>query len=309
MLRPALGVDQLRGDDSACARIGDVEHLADLGISLLRVGHAVNLHRVFGTHQRSVVVSTAASTELPLGAPAGSGKREQDWLMGGMAFHAAEFMAIALDARDRAAEERRSDRTKMAPDALVSVLMAAAATEAFINELGAYYELTYHSLEPRETATGVALAEVERSRGSTEQKYLRASLSLSGRMFDRSTRPFQDFSTLMKIRNGLMHPKPLDEFDDADVMVPPSYVREFERRGLTYQRDAGVSVSWLNLLETEQIASWACQAAVEIIVAVVEMTPPDGVSATIGRSFSEHYRPRAYELAPHGDSPGGAATP
>ena len=47
----------------------------------------------------------------------------------------------------------------------------------------------------------------------------------------------------------------------------------------------------------------------EIIVAVVEMTPPDGVFAMIGRSFSEHYRPRAHELAPSGGSPGDAATP
>jgi hypothetical protein len=61
--------------------------------------------------------------------------------MGGMAFHAAEFMAVALDARDRAAEARRSDPRVMAADALVSIVMAAAATEAFINELGACYQM------------------------------------------------------------------------------------------------------------------------------------------------------------------------
>jgi hypothetical protein len=98
------------------------------------------------------------------------------------------------------------------------------------HELGAYYEPGNLAREPREIASGVALAEVERSRGSTELKYLMASLSLSGQMFDRSTQPFQDFSTLMKIRNDLMHPRPLDKFDDAGVTVPPSYVREFERR-------------------------------------------------------------------------------
>jgi hypothetical protein len=229
--------------------------------------------------------------------------------MGGMHLHAAEFMAIALDARDRAAEARRSDRTVMAADALVSVVMATAATEAFINELGAYYELR-DLREPRETATGAALAEVEKSRGSTELKYLMASLGLSGQMFDRGAQPFQDFSTLMKIRNDLMHPRPLDEFDDAGgVTARPTYVREFERRGMTCRQGDGVSMSWLNLLETDQIASWACQAAVEIIVAVVEMTPPDGVPAMMGRSFSEHYRPRARAVAPRGGSSGGAVTP
>lgn len=62
---------------------------------------------------------------------------------------------------------------------------------------------------------------------------------------------------------------------------------------MTYPREAGVFVSWLHLLETEQIASWACQAAIEIIVAVAEMTPPNSFFARWGKLFSEHYRPRA----------------
>ena len=144
--------------------------------------------------------------------------------------------------------------------------MAAAATEAFINELGACYLMTGVRLGATETACGVVLAEAERSRASTELKYLVASLRLSGAMFDRGGQPFQDFSTLTGIRNDLMHPRPLDRFDDDGVMVPPAYVREFERRGIAYERGVGVSVSWLNLLETEQVASWACRVAVEIFV-------------------------------------------
>lgn len=212
-----------------------------------------------------------------------------------MFVHAAEFMAIALDARDRAADARRSDQAVMAPDALVSVVMAAAATEAFINELGEYYTWGSLPIEKGESACGVALAEIEKSRGSTELKYLVASLSLSGRMFDKGTQPFQDFSTLMTIRNHLMHPKPeRDQFGDG-VSVPPAYVRDFERRGMTCPREPDVSVSWLNLLETELVASWACQAAVEIIVALAAMTPPGSATAMFGRPFAEHYRTRAHE--------------
>jgi hypothetical protein len=77
---------------------------------------------------------------------------------------------MALTARDRAAEARRLDPKSMPPDALVSIVMAAAATEAFINELQAYYDLekTVANLQPRELACADALAEVERIRGSTE---------------------------------------------------------------------------------------------------------------------------------------------
>jgi hypothetical protein len=36
---------------------------------------------------------------------------------------------------------------------------------------------------------------------------------------------------------------------------------------------------------------------VEIIIAVVERAPAEGVAAKIGWSFSEHYRQRAYRTA------------
>ena len=215
-----------------------------------------------------------------------------------LAFHAAEFMTLALKARDRAADARRADPTVMAEDALVSLVMAAVTTEAFINELGAYYELRKiaGTIDPVEAACGDALAEVERSRGSTELKYLVASLTLSGQMFNRSMQPFQDFSTLMTVRNTLVHPKPLDRSDDSGVMVPPAYVREFERRGMTYAREADLSVSWLNLLETEKVASWACQAAVDVILSLADMAPVVGAIASLRRSFFEHYRPWAHRV-------------
>ena len=62
-------------------------------------------------------------------------------------------MTLALEARDRAAETRRSDPTVMAGDAVVSIVMAAAATEAFINELESVYRTTMAYLRASEIAT------------------------------------------------------------------------------------------------------------------------------------------------------------
>jgi len=178
--------------------------------------------------------------------------------MGGMLYlHAAEFLAMALTARDRAAEERRLDPRSTPSDALVSVVMAAT-TEAFINELQAYYELEdlVDTRQPRELACADAVAKVEQSRGSTEERYLRASLALSDQMFDKGSQPFQDCSILMKVRNSLMHPKPLDTFDaDAGVMSPPDFVRHFEKRKMTYERDGHASVSWLNYWRQRRLLS------------------------------------------------------
>jgi len=202
------------------------------------------------------------------------------------------------------------DPTVMAGDAVVSIVMAAAATEAFINELESVYRTTMAYLRASEIATSAALAEVEKGQGSTELKYLVASLSLSGQMFDRGGQPFQDFSLLMRMRNDLMHAKPRDSLervsddrDEADgeaawVTVPPSYVRQFEQRAMTVPRGRSVSVSWLNLLETEHIASWACAAAVNIIVAIVNMEPADSHLRLSGRAWAEHYHPRAQVDAP-----------
>jgi hypothetical protein len=115
-------------------------------------------------------------------------------------------------------------------------------------------------------------------------------------MFDKGSQPFQDFLILMTVRNNLMHPKPLDQFDDSGrVMVPPSYVRDFELRKMTYERDADTSVSWLNLLETEKIASWACRAAIEIILSVISIAPANPTINTLGGFFSGYYKTWAHQ--------------
>jgi hypothetical protein len=115
-------------------------------------------------------------------------------------------------------------------------------------------------------------------------------------MFDKASQPFQDFSILMTVRNSLMHPKPLDRFDDSGrVMVPPSFMRDFEQRRMTYERDADTSVSWLNLLETEKVASWACRAAIEIIVSVINLAPANPLIEMWGGFFSGHYKTWAHQ--------------
>jgi hypothetical protein len=64
---------------------------------------------------------------------------------------------------------------------------------------------------------------------------------------------------------------------------------------MTYERDARTSVSWLNLLETEKIATWACQAALEIIVSVINIAPENDAINTLRGFFSGHYRTWAHQ--------------
>jgi hypothetical protein len=79
--------------------------------------------------------------------------------------------------------QRRSDLTD---DAILAIVMAAAATEAFINEFAEYVSASIVSssevdmILPQVAACADVLQELEDSRASVTAKYLAASLVVSG---------------------------------------------------------------------------------------------------------------------------------
>jgi hypothetical protein len=205
--------------------------------------------------------------------------------MPGLFVHSGFLWATACEARDRAAGAVRDNAQVWPADAIVSIVLAAAATEAFINELtelvalqrdAAYRRTNPISLALRAFAD--ALQEIEESRGSLALKYLMASQTLSGSTFDKGSNPYQDFATLVNLRNDLMHLKPRDTFLEPDnglplVIQPPRYIRGLQQRGLAHTPPEGVGMSWLNMLQTPQMAVWACDTAHNIILAVLSFIP------------------------------------
>jgi hypothetical protein len=207
--------------------------------------------------------------------------------MPGLVVHSGFLWGTACEARDRAVVAVRENSQVWPADTIVSIVLAAATTEAFINELtelvalqrdAAYRRTNPISHSMRDFAD--ALQEIEESRGSLALKYLIASQTLSGSTFDKGSNPYQDFATLINLRNDLMHLKPRDTFLEPDnglpgIIQPPKYIRGLQQRGLAHTPPQGVSMSWLNMLRTAQIAVWACDTAHNIILAILNSIPDE----------------------------------
>ena len=111
-------------------------------------------------------------------------------------------------------------------------------------------------------------------------KYLMASQTLSGTTFDKGANPYQDFATLVNLRNDLMHLKPRDTFLEPGngqtlTIQPPKYIRALQQRGLAHTPPEMVNISWFHMIQKDAMAGWACATAENIILAVLKMIPDD----------------------------------
>jgi hypothetical protein len=205
----------------------------------------------------------------------------------GAAFiHSFYVWNLACEARDRARDLAARDPTRSVNDATAALLLAAAAIEGFINEV---MDISRLRTMPTEVAERVGyeryvaacriVESIERSRGQTELKYMMASQVLSGRMFDRGSAPLQDVTTLFDLRNMVMHLKPVPQ-DVKIIKTPdgdriwsemPPKIRTLQTRGLARDNDKGSS--WFSVLQTYEMAAWACETAREIMRATISMLP------------------------------------
>ena len=189
--------------------------------------------------------------------------------------HFKYLWQIADEARARAERFANEHTPADFGQGLVAVVFAAAATEAYINEMthlvkqdtDMYPATAYRSLL-MDLAEEMAKAVADRE--PLEQKYLLAS-RLLGKPFSRGENPFQDFAALVAARNWLVHLTP----------VPPGLVANLEQIGIASKRGTFRNYldedepmgSPVDALANPKVAQWACDAASNIIVAVINMFP------------------------------------
>ena len=89
------------------------------------------------------------------------------------------------------------------------------ALEAFLNESTAV--APDYLANPQEPQVVAAFAEfmddAERSHVSLESKFIMGNWSLTGKRLDRGVQPYQDFSSLVGLRNDLVHFTPNESVD------------------------------------------------------------------------------------------------
>jgi hypothetical protein len=190
---------------------------------------------------------------------------------------------MACEMRDEAAwVEKRP--TGMSSRAVISVILSAATTEAFINELVAEVWKARHSLSPILVAFGKLMREIEDNRGSVGLKYLVASQALSGEMFDKGAPPFQDFDLLRRVRDSLVHIKSPDVLSEpsSSSAKRPEIIVALRQKRLTYPLGKDDQTPWFNELQTYKLAAWACETALNMILAVLALIP-DGPADPSGQ--------------------------
>jgi hypothetical protein len=192
----------------------------------------------------------------------------------------------AVDARDRASAVVRENPKEMPFDAMIAVVLAAAAVEAFVNEVAALIEMTRSSeasksrMESQWLALGDALIDLEDSHGSVKLKYVIAGHVL-GRPYARGENPFQDFSTLVTLRNEAMHLKRQDPLVGEDNGSGgfiwrskwPNHVVALQQRGLVREFGPNVVANSFDALQTPELATWACDASDQMIRSLLNLLP------------------------------------
>jgi len=218
--------------------------------------------------------------------------------------HWFELYCLAIEARDKANEIQAASPDAWPHEALSAILFASLAAEAFINEVAEAaardangpWMTDLPGVDLLRDLAGT-LSAIEDAQGSIGLKYHMASKILSGRTFDASKAPFQEFDTLVKVRNEIVHPRHRDRTREGRYIEPTSpAIRDLQQRGLTTTRgrkpgDAAGGISWLNEIECARTATWACQTAREIITAVLTMLPQDFRLTAIN-----HFRDRIRQM-------------
>jgi hypothetical protein len=136
------------------------------------------------------------------------------------------LFGVAVDA---AKEIKASPRDGGQRSALVSIIFSVAAIEAFINEI-TELALDFIKFAPRldqrmvPPQSVVVFAEVmsdaERAHATLESKFTLAHWALPGRKLDRGTQPCQDFASLVRLRNGVVHLKASESVDHRATQDP-----------------------------------------------------------------------------------------
>jgi hypothetical protein len=205
--------------------------------------------------------------------------------------HWFHYLCMARETRENGIfQDAQRDTKRYFPHSLVVIVFAALAVEAFINELAEMAGRDVDSSD-RGRPTGrptevqvladlaVVLGEIEDARGTIELKYLMLNRVLTGATPDLGSQPYQDFRDLASLRNDLVHPRHRDRTDENGYVSPRSgAVRRLQQRGITYTRGRGPGdprggTSWLNELQTPEVADWAYATAANVITAIAKLLP------------------------------------
>ena len=174
--------------------------------------------------------------------------------------------------------------------ALTSIVFSVISVEAFLNEMTESAEdnatIDY---EPKTVATFVQMMrDIEMA--SLEAKFVFINWILTGNSLDRSAQPYQDFSSLIALRNQLVHFKPSETVSGTTVDTEEVNKKRLKRlESKKILAPAMYQGSWVYHATTKAVARWSCETASKI-VADFSNKVPNGMWGTTVRSFASRFK-------------------
>jgi hypothetical protein len=215
-----------------------------------------------------------------------------------MSYHSVELMLAAYGQWQRAVEDAKRPNA-LTIDSLGAVVMAAAASEGFINEFAEYVD-TYRRIRSdlipeggqKEKLNRVADAvlELEDKHRSVDEKYAATWLILADKNPDKGRAPFQAHAVLHRLRNSVMHLKAAREDAEHEGR---NITNALAQEGIALCGTEPGDLPWFDRLMTPEVAGWACGSARAMVVSVLDLaTPTPGFDfdplSLWKRQFREH---------------------
>jgi hypothetical protein len=157
-------------------------------------------------------------------------------------------------------------------------VFAAATFEAFINELDELAAGTGGTpgvADPRIKSLAEVLGEAQESKAATRLKYLLVGVALQGQPFDRGAPPWQDLDLLIRLRDSIVHLRPVLFHVGANgfVSTGDKLIQQLRTRNLLPTFPDGHVMFYLQWLAPRSVARWAVNTAVRAVMTIVAALP------------------------------------
>ena len=149
--------------------------------------------------------------------------------------------------------------------ALVSIIFSVIALESFINEMAEQAQ-NMSPTQPAEVGTfAQIMGDADEDHASLDFRVRLAHWIMTGRMMDRGSQPYQDFTLLIWLRNDLVHTRPNKLFAYGKTTM-----EEVHGRLLKRFRDKNIlaeeySASWTHLVQTRAVAEWSARTVAGVV--------------------------------------------
>ncbi|HXM94458.1 MAG TPA: hypothetical protein VOA64_09425 [Candidatus Dormibacteraeota bacterium] len=172
--------------------------------------------------------------------------------------------------------------------ALISLVFAEASLEAFLNESIELASDNSHDAQEPQIVSSFAQLMPDFERSRLESKFQLAHWMLTGKPYEKSAQPYQDFLLLMRVRNTLLHYKPdpplgIPGEEQLTVVGSTSnkVLDSLRSKNILADLQPGVQASWTAFVSTKAVGEWACNAASQMVLDFLSKLPPSSWESTL----------------------------